>query len=414
MAQAGGAAPALPPPPPPPPPEVIVVGAGPSGLAVSACLSLRGVPSLVLDRDDCVGSLWRKRAYYRLTLHLPKAVSALPHAPHPASAPEYLPRDDFADYLDAYASRFGVRARLRLRRDVRAARFDAARRRWDVEAVHSLGRGGEAAAAEAAERYAARFLVVATGSYEEKRVPEVPGMEGFPGKVVHASEYRSGKGMEGKSVLVVGCGNSGMEIALDLAEAGANASIVIRSELHILTKRILNLGVTLGFYLPVWMIDTLALLLCYLVFGDTSKHGIKRPAIGPFSMNQQTSALPVIDVGTYKKIKSGEIQVIPTGMTSVNGNVIEFADGRRHPFDAIVFATGYRSGIKRWLQDGSSELIGDDGILKQRSPKAENGLYYAGLSGRGIFGSGTDAEFIAADISKQLHPGSQDQGKPEH
>lgn len=65
----------------------------------------------------------------------------------------------------------------------------------------------------------------------------------------------------------------------------------------------------LGFYLPIWMIDMLALFLCYLVFGDTSKHGIKRPAVGPFTMNRQTAALPVIDVGTYKKIKSGEIQV---------------------------------------------------------------------------------------------------------
>ncbi|RLM92154.1 putative indole-3-pyruvate monooxygenase YUCCA10 [Panicum miliaceum] len=344
MANGGGA-----------PAEVIVVGAGPSGLAVSACLSLRGVPSLVLERDDCVGSLWRKRAYDRLTLHLPKEASALPHAPHPATAPAYLPRDDFARYLDGYAAR---------------------------------GSAG-------------RFLVVATGTYDEKFVPEVPGLEGFPGKVMHASEYRSAVGMKGKSVLVVGCGNSGMEIALDLAEGGAITSIVVRSELHILTKRILNLGVTLGFYLPIWMIDKVVLLLCYLVFGDTSKHGLRRPAIGPFAWKQQTSTLPVIDVGTYKKIKSGEIQVVPAAMTSVHGNVVEFADGRRHPFDAIVFATGYRSGIKRWLQ--------------QRSPKAENGLYYAGLSGRGIFGSGMDAEFIAGDISKQLQtvPG-QAQGNPEH
>ncbi|CAO2192943.1 unnamed protein product [Urochloa humidicola] len=372
-------------------PEVIIVGAGPSGLAVSACLSLRGVPSLILERDDCVGSMWRKRAYDRLTLRFPKRATALPYAPHPAAALDYLPRDDFADYLDGYAANFGVPSRLR--REVRNARFDAV----------DVGTGE-------AERLSARFLVVATGTYDEKFVPEVPGMESFPGKMVHASEYRSAEGMKGKSVLVVGCGNSGKEISLDLAEAGAITAIVIRSELHILTKRIFNLGVALGFYLPVWMIDTLALLLCYLVFGDTSKHGIKRPAIGPFAMFQQTAALPVADVGTYQKIKSGEIQVIQTGMTKVNGNVVEFADGRRHPFDAIVFATGYRSGIKRWLQDGS-ELIGDDGILKQRSPKAKNGLYYGGLSGRGIFGSGTDAEFIAADISKQLQPVPQAQGK---
>jgi cation diffusion facilitator CzcD-associated flavoprotein CzcO len=206
-------------------PEVIVVGAGPSGLAASACLSMRGVPSLVLERDDCVGSLWRKRTYDRLSLHLPKYASALPHAPHPADAPNYLPRDDFVRYLDGYAERFGVRTRLR--RDVRAARFDAARWRWDVEAVDL--QTGEA------ERYAPRFLVVATGSYDEKFVPEVPGLEGFPGKVMHASEYRSAEGMMGKTVLVVGCGNSGMEIALDLAQAGAITSIVVRSEVSTVT-----------------------------------------------------------------------------------------------------------------------------------------------------------------------------------
>lgn len=66
--------------------------------------------------------------------------------------------------------------------------------------------------------------------FDEKFVPQLPGIEGFPGKMMHASEYWSAKGMEGKSVLVVGCGNSGMEIALDLAEAGAVTSIVVRGE----------------------------------------------------------------------------------------------------------------------------------------------------------------------------------------
>lgn len=78
--------------------EVIIVGAGQSGLATSACLSLRGVRNLVLERDDCIGSLWRKRAYDRLTLHIPKSASALPL---PDAAPTYLPRDHFARYLDA-------------------------------------------------------------------------------------------------------------------------------------------------------------------------------------------------------------------------------------------------------------------------------------------------------------------------
>ncbi|KAL6627702.1 hypothetical protein ACP70R_031428 [Stipagrostis hirtigluma subsp. patula] len=383
--------------------DVIIVGAGQSGLAAAACLSLRGVRSLVLERDDCVGSLWRKRAYDRLHLHLAKQYCALPHAPHPPEAPAYLPRDDFARYLDGYAARFGVRTRLR--REVRSARFDPARRRWAVEAA-------DLAAGERVERYEARFLVVASGENDERFVPEVPGLEGFPGKVMHACEYRSPEGMRGKSVLVVGSGNSGMEIACDLADAGAATSIVVRGELHLVTKEIWNVAMALYPYLPVWVIDKLVLLMCAAVFGDTARYGLRRPAVGPFTMKLTTPAYPVVDVGTYAKIRTGEIRVLPAAPKSVRGNVVEFADGNRHPFDAIVFATGYRSTVRRWLKSEDG-LIGDDGMAARSYPehwKGENGLYCAGMVRRGIYGSCEDAEFIADDISKQLQP----QGKAEH
>ncbi|KAM0881268.1 hypothetical protein ACQ4PT_033058 [Festuca glaucescens] len=377
-------------------PPVIIVGAGPSGLAASACLARRGVASLVLERDDCVGSLWRKRAYDRLHLHLPKQISALPHAPHADDAPDYLPRNHFVRYLDAYADRFDVRARLR--REVRAARFVDGR--WEVEAV-DLGTGE-------AERHAAKFLVVATGEFDERVLPEVPGLDTFTGEAMHSRDYVSAVGMRGKAVLVVGCGNSGMEIALDLAEGGAAASIVVRGELHLMTREIMSASTALFAYLPVWMIDKLALLACFLVFGDTAKHGLPRPAVGPFARKLQINAYPVIDVGTYSKIKNGQIQVLPA-MTSIDGDVVEFADGRRQRFDAIVLATGYRSTAKKWLKSDGDGLIGDNGMAAGRSPKGENGLYRAGLAGRGIYGSFTDAQFIAEDISMQLQ-GSGESG----
>ncbi|KAM3196044.1 hypothetical protein ACQJBY_071958 [Aegilops geniculata] len=213
--------------------------------------------------------------------------------------------------------------------------------------------------------------------------------------------------MRGKEVLVVGCGNSGMEIALDLAQAGAAASIVVRGELHLMTREIMNASTALFAYLPVWMIDRLAVFACRVVFGDTARHGLRRPDVGPFTRKIQSNVYPVIDMGTYDKIKSGQIRVLPA-MTSIDGDVVEFTGGERHRFDAIVFATGYRSTAKKWLKSDGGGLIGDDGMASGRSPKGENGLYRAGLAGRGIYGSGTDGEFIAEDISRLLRQGSGD------
>lgn len=121
-------------------------------------------------------------------------------------------------------------------------------------------------------------------------------------------------------------------------------------QLHLVTKEIWNVAMTLYPYLPVWVIDKLVLLMCAVVFGDTSRHGLRRPAIGPFTMKLTTPGYPVVDVGTYAKIRSGEIRVLPAAVKSVRGNVVEFGDGSRHPFDAIVFATGYRSTVRRWLK----------------------------------------------------------------
>lgn len=121
-------------------------------------------------------------------------------------------------------------------------------------------------------------------------------------------------------------------------------------QLHLVSKEIWNVAMTLYPYLPVWLIDKLVLLMCAVVFGDTAKHGLRRPAIGPFTAKCTTTAYPVVDVGTYAKIRSGEIRVLSHAVKSVHGNLVEFNDGKQYPFDAIVFATGYRSTVRRWLK----------------------------------------------------------------
>lgn len=197
----------------------VIVGAGPSGLAVAAGLQEQGVPFVIIERADCIASLWQKRAYDRLRLHLPKQFCQLPGLPFPPHYPSYPSKDQFLDFLHSYAHHF--RLRPRFNETVASARHDAVSGLWLVRTV-AVGGGGGA-------EYLCRSLVVATGENAEMVVPEVEGVQEFCGRVLHASEYKSGEDYRGKKVLVVGCGNSGMEVSLDLSNHNAFPSMVVRS-----------------------------------------------------------------------------------------------------------------------------------------------------------------------------------------
>ncbi|PKI59446.1 hypothetical protein CRG98_020205 [Punica granatum] len=348
---------------------VIVVGTGPSGLAAAGSLSFLGIPYMVLERDDCFAPLWQKYAYDRLHLHLAKETCQLPHEPMPADWPKYIPKQQFIDYMSGYVSRFGISPLYH--RSVERACYDEAIQRWKAVAKNVLS--GEI------EEYHARFLVIATGESCDPFVPAVEGLESFPGKVIHSTQYKNGKEFAGKSVLVIGSGNSGMEISLDLANHGASTSIVFRSARG-------------------------TMLVSRLVFGDMSKYGIPTPSEGPFTMKAKYGKFPVIDVGTCKKIRSGEIRVLPA-VRSIRGSEVVFENGNSHSFDAIVFATGFKRSTNKWLQ-GDDYLLNEEGFAKGSFPtsnwKGKNGLYCVGLARRGIFGAGVDAQNVANDIKSLL------------
>lgn len=232
-------------------------------------------------------------------------------------------------------------------------------------------------------------------------------------------------------------------------------------QFHIVTKEIWVKAMILSRFFPCKVVDTIILLLCHLEFGSLAKYGIRRPANGPLYLKEHTPVYPVLDCGTVKKIKSGDIkvcgfffclcwillihvttwidqtlipqldalQVLPA-IKHIDGNDVTFSDGRTQHFDAIVLATGYRSTVKRWLKvinvlalhthehcmhesihvyyrlftrwvQGDDCLIDEAGMAKQTHPnnwKGGNGLYCAGLARRGIYGSAEDALKIANDI----------------
>ncbi|KAK2649316.1 hypothetical protein Ddye_016805 [Dipteronia dyeriana] len=337
---------------------VIIVGSGPSGLATAACLHRHSIPYTILEREDCFASLWKKYSYDRLHLHLVKHFCELPHMSFPPSYPRYVSKNQFIQYLDDYVSRFDVKPLYG--RSVESAVYDEASKRWTVKAKNVTGTSGDQSEKEA---YFGRFLVVASGESCDPFTPDIDGLSSSTAEVFHSTRYKNGKPYSGKHVLVVGCGNSGMEIALDLANHCAKTSIVIRSPMSVYSREMLYLGTkVLVKYFSLETVDWVMVLLSKLYYGDLSKYGITRSKEGPFSTKIKHGKYPVLDLGTCKKIKSGEIQ-------------------------------------------GDEYLLNEDGFSKQSPPnnwKGKKGLYCAGLSGRGFYGAGTDAQNISNEIKSLL------------
>ncbi|KAH6760630.1 Flavin-binding monooxygenase family protein [Perilla frutescens var. hirtella] len=371
-------------------PGAVIVGAGPSGLAAAACLKERGVPSVVIERSSCIASLWQQKTYDRLRLHLPKQFCELPLMPFPPDFPTYPTKQQFVQYLEAYAARFEIRPVFG--QAVVSAELDEKLQLWRVTT-------------EGAE-YLCRWLVVATGENAEAVMPTIQGREEFGGDVVHTSGYKSGSVYEGKRVLVVGCGNSGMEVSLDLCNHNATPSLVVRDTVHILPREMLGkstfgLSMWLLKWLPMRVVDRLLLVISWLVLGDTARYGLDRPRLGPLELKSLSGKTPVLDVGTLDKIKSGDIKVCPA-IQRLWYKSAEFVDGRVENFDSIILATGYKSNVPCWLKE-SEMFCEKDGLPKRPFPncwKGECGLYAVGFTKRGLLGASIDAKNIADDIHR--------------
>ncbi|GMH12429.1 hypothetical protein Nepgr_014270 [Nepenthes gracilis] len=377
----------------------LIVGAGPSGLAAAACLKEKNVPSLVLERSNCIACLWKLRTYDRLRLHLPKQFCELPLMPFPPDFPTYPTKQQFILYLEEYAKKFDIKPVFN--QTVVSAEYDSCRGMWTV----AVNEGAEAEEAGMKVEYLCRYLVVATGENAEVVVPEMEGVEEFGGEIVHTSGYKSGEMFKGKRVLVVGCGNSGMEVCLDLCLHNAMPSIVVRDAVHVLPRDMLGrstfgLSVWLLKWLPIALVDQLLLIVSRLVLGDTSRLGLMRPKTGPLRLKNVSGKTPVLDIGTLDKIKSGDIKVRP-GISRLKHKAVEFVNGRTEHFHAIILATGYKSNVPSWLKE--KETFSKDVLPQKQFPngwKGKDGLYTVGFTGRGLLGTSMDAKRIAEDIER--------------
>ena len=370
--------------------DVLVVGAGPAGLATAACLKRRGVDATVLDRHEAVGDSWRWR-YDRLHLHTPRVQSHLPGLKMPRRFGRWVARDDVIRYLEEYARFHGITPRM----GVRVTRLE----RDNTWLAHT---------SDGSVR--ARHVVLATGYNGMPHVPEWPGRSNFTGDLLHAAAYRRAEPFIGRDVLVVGSGNSGAEIAADLAEQGASrVRIAVRTPPNIVPRQVAAVPATLlgipNDHAPAKAVDPAIRMLQRWTIGDLGKYGMPAPKQGVVEQFLATDVVPVIDVGLVAQLRCRRVQPVPA-VTGFVGAAVQLADGSHITPDVVIAATGYRPALET--------LVGHLGVLDDQGrpivqgahthPRAA-GLRFVGLTNplKGLLLQiNLDARLVARAVAADL------------
>src|SRR5436190_16518649 len=275
--------------------EVVIVGAGSAGLATGALLRRAGLEPLLLEAGPEPGAAWRER-YDRLRLHTPRLLSGLPGRRIPRQYGRWVPRDDLLAYFREYAEAEG----LDVRSDCRVERIERDGDGWRLETAEGPLR--------------AATVIVATGHNGTPYVPEWPGRESFTDELIHSSEYRNPEPYLGRDVLIVGAGNSGAEIASDVAKGGAaRARLSVRTPPQIVRRATAGIpaqliGIAIRHLPPHW-VDPLSKAQRRFSIPDLSAHGLPRPEQGVRTSFITTGTTPILDVGVVESIRRGRVEV---------------------------------------------------------------------------------------------------------
>lgn len=368
--------------------QTIIIGAGPAGLAVGACLKRAKLSCLILEQADKVGSAWRQH-YDRLHLHTAKTHSALPFVPFPKAYPRYPSRVQMISYLEAYAQQFQLEPKCG--QQVIAARYT--HDGWEVQTQDT--------------RYQAQNLVIAAGYTREPYLPNWSGQTDFRGTILHSSQYRNSEPFKQQKVLVVGFGNSGGEIAIDLYEHGAHPSMSVRSPVNVIPRELLGIPIlTIGLLqrrLPARWADALNAPILRLAVGDLTPYGLRQLPHGPQAQIQRDARIPLIDVGTIKLIKRGQITVYP-GIERFTADGVSFTDGKQGKFDAVILATGYRPRVNSFLEGAAATYDEHGTPLSSGQATPISGLYFCGyhVSPTGMLREiALEAQRISAAIARK-------------
>jgi cation diffusion facilitator CzcD-associated flavoprotein CzcO len=352
-------------------PSVCVIGAGSSGIAVAKALHERGITFDCFEKSDRVGGNWvfgntneMSSAYRSLHINTSRERMEYSDYPMPKSYPDFPHHTHIAAYFDDYVDHFGFRERIAFETGVtHVARGEDGV--WTVELDTGETR-----------RYDA--LVVANGHHWDPRWPE-PAFPGhFDGEQMHAHYYLDNKPFEGKRVVVVGIGNSAMDIAVESSFVAQRTILSSRRGAYILPKYLFGrpldqIGVNRLTGMLPWAFRKQIFMAFYrLGVGRVEDYGLPRPD------HDLGDAHPTISADFLNRIAHGEIEHRPN-IAELLGDRVRFEDGTVEPVDTIVYCTGYKVTFPFFDEDFVSAPDNDLPLFRRVfHPDVEN-LFFAGL-----------------------------------
>lgn len=346
-------------------PKVLIIGAGQGGLTVAARLKMLSIPSLMIDQNERVGDNWRKR-YRQLVLHDPVWYDHMPYIPFPPHWPVFTPKDKLAEWFEAYVNLLELNVSTST--NLKSTSWDENKKQWTV----TLERRKPDGSVETKTLHP-NHIVQATGHSGKKNLPAITGMDTFRGdRLCHSSEHPGANAeSKGKKAVVVGCCNSGHDIAQDFYEKGYDTTIVQRSTTCVISSEaICEIGLK-GLYeedappvedadLFLWSLPSELFKAQQIKCTKVQHEHDKKILDGLNAVGFKTDSGPMdsgllmkyfqrgggyyIDVGASQLIIDGKIKVKQgQEITQILPHGIEFADGSKLDADEIVFATGYQN-----------------------------------------------------------------------
>jgi putative flavoprotein involved in K+ transport len=344
--------------------DTLVIGAGQAGLAAGYTLQRAGLTFALLEAGSSPAGSW-PHYYESLTLFSPARFSSLPGLPFPGDPERYPRRDEVIAYLQSYAQHFHLPVQVQSR----------------VERVQRRGHHFRVETA-AGTSWDALSIIAATGPFQHPSLPQLPGQQRFRGQILHSSAYRRPEPFQGQRVLVVGAGESALQIAVELAQV-ARVTIASRTPLRFRPQRVLGRDI----HYWAWLT------------------GLDRFPLSTYWERHAPKA--VIDTGRYHPaFQAGELDRRPL-FRHFTAAGVEWIGGQEEPIDSVIFATGYRHNLDFLAELGALDADGQ-AIQKMGVSLTTPGLYFLGLEFQRTFASATlrgvgpDAAAIMKSLRRYL------------